>query len=345
MASAYGHGTFAPGSYKLLLDLARSRKVLFFGGKGGVGKTTVSSATALARANEGAKVLLVSTDPAHNLGHLFDRQIGPLPVRLTAGLDAVELDPDETVESHVKEVSLALHQLMPVTQHGEIDKHMELSRDAPGMHEAALLERIADIIENNVGDYDLIVFDTAPSGHTARLMVLPEMMSAWTEGLIKRREKADRFAEVVRDLGRDSSMEDKTIGGADMADQEKESRIRQILLRRRHKFTHLRDALADADTTSFVIVLAAERLPVLESIELYKQLGKAGVTIGGMVVNKRSPIGQGEFLDARRAQEDRHLATLDEELNNVPRQELTLAGQDVVGLAALEKFSETLAGP
>ena len=327
----------------MLLDLASSHKVLFFGGKGGVGKTTVSAATALATANAGGKVLLVSTDPAHNLGHLFARPVGPSPVRITAGLEAIELDPNESVEIHIKEVSQALHQLMPVTQHGEIDKHMALSRDAPGMHEAALLERIADIVQDGIGSYDLIVFDTAPSGHTARLMVLPEMMSAWTEGLIKRREKADRFAEVVRDLGRDSSMQDKTVGGANLAEQEKESRIRQILLRRRHKFGHLRDTLSDKDLTSFVIVLAAERLPVLESIELHQQLGRAGVNVGGLVVNKRSPEQQGEFLAARRAQENKHLKTLDESLGVVPRQELALAGQDVVGLPALEVFSAALA--
>jgi arsenite-transporting ATPase len=89
-------------------------------------------------------------------------------------------------------------------------------------------------------------------------------------------------------------------------------------------------------------VLAAERLPVLESIELYQQLGKSGVNIGGLVVNKRSPKGQGEFLEARRSQEDRHLDTLDAELAQVPCQELVLAGQDVVGLAALEQFAESL---
>ncbi len=164
----------------MLLELAQSKKILFFGGKGGVGKTTVSSATAIAHANSGAKVLLVSTDPAHNLGHLFDRTIGSKPVRITAGLDALELDPAETVNVHLKEISESLHELMPVTLHSEIDKHIALSRNAPGMHEAALLERIADVIEEGKDEYDLIVFDTAPSGHTARLMVLPEMMSAWT---------------------------------------------------------------------------------------------------------------------------------------------------------------------
>ena len=164
----------------MLLELAQSKKILFFGGKGGVGKTTISSATAIARANAGGKILLVSTDPAHNLGHLFDRTIGPEPVRITAGLDAFELDPGEIVELHLKEISESLYKLMPVNLHKEIDKHIALSRNAPGMHEAALLERIADVVEEAKNEYDLIVVDTAPSGHTARLMVLPEIMSAWT---------------------------------------------------------------------------------------------------------------------------------------------------------------------
>ncbi len=326
----------------MLLDLARSKKILFFGGKGGVGKTTVSAATAIARANEGARVLLVSTDPAHNLGHLFDRPIGAQAVRITAGLDALELDPKSTVEAHMREVSSALYQLMPANQHGEIDKHMSLSRDAPGMQEAALLERIAEVVETGVEEYDLVIFDTAPSGHTARLMVLPQMMSAWTEGLIQRREKADRFADIVRGLGSDSSMEDKTIGGADQEEKQRESKIRQILLRRRNKFVHLRDKIADPDLTSFVIVLAAERLPVLETIELHEQLQQTGISVDCLVVNKRAPANAGEFLDERRAQEEIHLQTLADALPGVTRQDLHLLAHDIVGLTAVEELSTRL---
>lgn len=326
----------------MLLDLARNRKLLFFGGKGGVGKTTVSSATALARANEGAKVLLVSTDPAHNLGHLFERSIGSRPVCLTPGLDAMEMDPAETVESHLKEVRTALHSLMPAKQHKEIDKHMELSRDAPGMHEAAILERMADVIADGFDDYDLIVFDTAPSGHTARLMVLPEMMSAWTEGLIKRRDKADRFAEIVRDLGSDTSIEDQTIGDSAKSERDKESKIRQILFRRRRKFSQLRDTLSNQAQTSFIVVLAAERLPVLETIELHEQLARAGVSVDGLVVNKRAPEGMGEFLDERHLQEEQHLLTLQEKLGQIERQDIFLQSRDVLGLEGLEVLASSL---
>ena len=331
----------------MLLALAQTKKILFFGGKGGVGKTTVSAATALARAQAGGKVLLVSTDPAHNLGHLFDRAIGSKPVRLAPGLDGLELDPDETVRLHLKEITSSLHKLMPVHLRGEVDKHMALSKDAPGMQEAALMERIAEVVEQGVKDYDLIVFDTAPSGHTARLMALPEMMSAWTEGLIKRQEKADGFAQVVKDLSReagsDSSMQDKTFGD-DTVDAEKmrESGIRGILHRRKLRFTNLRDQLSNQGTTAFVIVLAAERLPVLESIELYAQLKAAHVNVAGLVVNKRSPADGGEFMRARYEQEQAHLDYLAEALPQLPRHDIYLLARDIVGIEALSKFSESL---
>ena len=331
----------------MLLALAQTKKILFFGGKGGVGKTTVSAATALARAQAGGKVLLVSTDPAHNLGHLFDRAIGSNPVRLAPGLDGLELDPEETVRLHVKEITSSLHNFMPVHLRGEVDKHMALSKDAPGMQEAALMERIAEVVEQGVKDYDLIVFDTAPSGHTARLMALPEMMSAWTEGLIKRQEKADGFAQVVKDLSReagsDSSMQDKTFGD-DTVDAEKmrESGIRRILHRRRLRFTHLRDQLSNAESTAFVIVLAAERLPILETIALHAQLQAAKVNVAALVVNKRSPADGGAFMQARFAQEQGYLEMLTEALPNLPRHDLFLLARDIVGLEALREFAEAI---
>ena len=122
----------------------------------------------------------------------------------------------------------------------------------------------------------------------------------------------------------------------------RENQIRILLNRRRRRFSDLRNALNDPERTSFIIVLAAERLPVLETIELNAQLERSGVRVGGLIVNKRLPDGLGDFLTERRTQEEVHLATLKEALPHLPRQDLTLVAHDVVGLEALERFVQAL---
>lgn len=228
---------------------------------------------------------------------------------------------------------------------GEVDKHLSLSQDAPGMHEAALLERIAELVHDALETYDLLVFDTAPSGHTARLMALPEMLSAWTEGLLQRQERSARFGAVLRNLGRDDGVAARALGGdaASVTPADRDQAIRGLLHRRRHRFEHLRATLADPVRTAFFIVLAAERLPVLETIELHAQLRRAGIDVAGLVVNKRAPADAGAFLAQRHAQEAVHLATLREVLPALPLQELPLLAGDVVGIGALRAFGRLLA--
>ena len=290
--------------------LLEAAPVMFFGGKGGVGKTTVSAATAVRLAEAGKRVLLVSTDPAHNLGHIWDTRLSAEPTALEPGLDVVELDPAATTERHLAEVERSMRAMMPERMHPEIRRHLDLARNSPGMHEAAMLEAVAELVD--MPGYDHIIFDTAPSGHTSRLLALPELMAAYTGGLMQRREQSDKFSRAVRGLG----------GTVDDPVERRNQEIRATLLRRRRKFERLRDILTDPSACAFHIVLTAERLPVLESIELYRDLTSNNIRVGSLVVNRRSPDEAGEFMASRRAVEDDALELLDAKLPDVPRVEL-----------------------
>ena len=275
--------------------------VMFFGGKGGVGKTTISAATAVRLAARGRRVLLVSTDPAHNLGHIWGEALHDAPITLEPRLDAIELDPAAITQQHLRAVGDSMRAMMPERLHREVDRHLEMSRHSPGMHEAALLERIADLLAGS--EYDHLIFDTAPSGHTSRLVALPELMAAYTDGLLERRDKSDKFSDLVRGMGGDSS------GGSPV--DRRNQQIRSTLLARRRKFERLRAVLTDPAKCVFHIVLTAERLPVMESMEFYEELTANGVHVGSAIVNRRAPDEAGAFLEGRRDVEQQALALLD----------------------------------
>src|SRR5699024_12175246 len=116
----------------MLLRLAADRRVLFLGGKGGVGKTTIASAVAHAAAQEGRRALVVSTDPAHNLGHLWQRRIGDRITRLAERLSGIEIDPDATTDRHLADVGHTLKRLMPENLAGERAEERRVGRERRG---------------------------------------------------------------------------------------------------------------------------------------------------------------------------------------------------------------------
>lgn len=319
----------------MLLTLTGERKVLFVGGKGGVGKTSVASALALARARNGGRVLLVSTDPAHNLGHIWDTDLSDAVARVfTASdghVDAVEIDPRATIERHFKAVSATMMKLLPERLHRSAKAHLELAKTAPGSHESAVLERIAELIDHGVDAYDLVLFDTAPSGQTLHLLSLPEKLMGWTESLLASRSRSDRFAAAARGI----------VGGEN-PEAAADSELRRTLVARRDRFSRMSKTITDGTITGFVVVTLAEKMPVAESLDIVRQLHDLGVDVASLVVNRRSPADAGAFLAERRIREDICLQELREHLHTVPMTELPLLVRDMTGEGALEELAALL---
>lgn len=301
----------------MLLAGAADRSVLFVGGKGGVGKTSVASGVALARARQGARVLVASTDPAHNLGHLWDRRIGDEPIRLATPngyVDGLEIDPERTVDRHLATVERTMVRLLPERLHAQAARHLDLARTAPGTHESAVLDRIAECAEQASETYDLLVFDTAPTGHTLRLLALPDQLATWTDALLDNRDRADRFGAALRNLGDDDPR----------SASDANSELREVLTARRRRFVGLRDRITDPAHTAFVVVLVAERLPVAESIAMHDQLTALGVLVPTLVVNRRSPPDEGSLLTAQRTLENEQLVRLRHHSPQTPVVEIPL---------------------
>lgn len=327
----------------MLHELAASKKLLFVGGKGGVGKTSIASTIALARADAGGRVLVVSTDPAHSLGHLWEMHIGDEITELgPSGLFGIEINPASATDEHLAHVEERLNKLVPDHMRSQVRQHLKLAKEAPGTHEAAMLERIATTIETLLPEFDLIVFDTAPSGHTTRLMELPETMAMWTQGMLHRHDKSEKFTRALSALDDEDPALDVVAIGRGQSRAERDSEIRRILLARQNRFANLRETFQDPSTTAFIVVLQGERLPAMETVELAQSLGQAGMAVAAGVVNRRSPADAGDLLAQRREQEEQHLAYVHEHLPNLPLVEVPLLGEDVSAPDTLRQIAPFL---
>jgi arsenite-transporting ATPase len=308
-------------------------KVVFFGGKGGVGKTTTAAAFSLLASGTGRRVLLVSTDPAHSTSDILEHSIGPRAGRVSDSLWAMEIDAEREASDYIERVRRHLLEVTPVRLRAEMERQMELARASPGAEEAALFDRIADLVVAVGEDFDTVVFDTAPTGHTLRMLALPEMLQAWVDGLLQKRR-------AVRDLN--AMWRHMTDGGG--PDDAADDPVEKVLLERRRKFYRMRRILLTPGEAAFVFVLIAERLPIAETRKAVSVLRTTGIPIGGLVINRVLPaeVCEHPFFAARYQREVAYLAEIDREFAYLPRIRVPLLDRDVVGRESLARIVEAL---
>lgn len=335
--------------------LLTDKQVLLVGGKGGVGKTTMSATLALLAASRGRKTLVVSTDPAHSLADAFGKPIGDpkhgLGVQLKEHLFALEIDPDREVKAHIDRVGAEMKKLTRPDMYAEIERQLRLTQQSPGAQEAALLERIANILERGLQQdgFDLIIFDTAPTGHTLRLLSLPEAMAAWTQGLLKHDSRSQKLAGVLDHLtpkqGRDinNPMADPKAHESDGM-SERNQQITERLLARQRLFQRTRRIFTDAQRTAILFVLTPEKLPVLETRRSVETLRQERLPLAGLIVNRVLPSdADGTFLAQRRQHEQQYIQQIKETFSGLAQFYVPLQAMDIEGMQGLEHMQALLA--
>ncbi|WP_454633915.1 arsenical pump-driving ATPase [Bradyrhizobium cenepequi] len=275
---------------------------LFFTGKGGVGKTSLACATAIGLADRGLRVLLVSTDPASNLDEMLEVPLTdrPRPVPNVIGLSAMNIDPEAAAESYRTRV---LEQLGPEVTSGERSTVREQLSGACTT-EIAAFDGFVGLLDGDMAGFDHIIFDTAPTGHTLRLLSLPK---AWT-GFLK---DNDRGASC---LGPHSGL------------KMQEDRFRKAL-----------QALGDSKRTTIVLVTRADKGAVREAARTSDELDALNLSNQLLVVNGRFHAADPTDVVAvvLERDQDEALAAMPAPLTKLPRDEVPLLGFDIVGLTAL----------
>lgn len=317
-----------------LLDVLAQKSVIFIGGKGGVGKTTSAAALALRFAQAGRKTLVVSTDPAHSLGDAFAEPLAHHKKSVADCLDAVELDPHTVIAQHFKQVERTLEGYTKPEMMPKMREFLRLSRHAPGAEEAAMLEALCQqLLDAKAQGYQHVIFDTAPTGHTLRLLSLPEMMQTWTDGLLAQQRRQSRLRSAADGLDKQKLnplMPERKDRWQDAV---------SVLEKRRTLFANARDILHDCAQTAIVLVMIPEALPLAETERAVAQLQESGMPCSGLLINQVMPVAQKDPFWQQRARRQQEILTcVEDRLSHLPQLRIGLNARDVRGIAALSQL-------
>ncbi len=281
---------------------------IFFSGKGGVGKTTMASATAIHHASQGKATLIVTTDPASNLSDVFEQEIGHkiTPIKGVKNLWAMEIDPDVATNEYKERIIGPLREVMP----DDVVASLEENLSGPCTTEMASFDRFIDFMEDS--SYDVIVFDTAPTGHTIRLLELPVDWSRHIE------QSAKGSGQTC-------------LGPVQTIQESKEKYDRATAL------------LKDTARTNFIFVMRPEALSLYETQRASKELETIGVRAGQVIINGILPETACEVGFFKKKYEmQKQVIREAEEVIRKPKRYMLLRDNEVKGIEGLSSVAEEL---
>ncbi len=300
-------------------------RIVLFTGKGGVGKTTAASATALRLADRGVKTLLLSTDSAHSLGDALATELGGEPVEVADGLWAVQVDTQRRLEAAWRDVQ---HYLIDLLSRGGVDPiTAEELAVLPGVEEVLALLAVRDFAVG--GQWDALVVDCAPTAETLRLLALPEALT-WYLGKVfpAHRRLARGIRPFAAVLGRGDAIPPDGLFDA--------------LLRLNDELASVRTLLGDPQVCTVRLVLTPESVVAAEARRTFTALTLYGYRVDLVIANRVFPPGQDAFRRGWIASQRRQLAELRESFAGLPVREIAYQPAEPVGVPALRELAGAL---
>ncbi|MFX1485543.1 MAG: ArsA family ATPase [Promethearchaeota archaeon] len=310
--------------------LKKRLKYILFGGKGGVGKTTAAAACSVWAAQQGRETLIISTDPAHSLSDSLAQDLSGGDIKEVRGvpdLYGLEVNPQKEFSKYQKSLESASDSSEIAGIPGS-----ELLEDLggltpPGADEALAFAKVLEFIEKS--EHDLIIFDTAPTGHTLRLLSLPDLLNSFFGKLLTFRLRLSRvWGRIKRLFGRGEEEEDRTL---------------ETLERLKTTIDAAGKELKDETKTNFVIVMIPELMAIYETERLLSALYEYEIPASFILVNMVYPdIPDCWFCKSRKSMQDKHLKEIRELYDEFTIIEIPLAETEIRGIEGLERIGKIL---
>jgi arsenite-transporting ATPase len=322
-------------SLREVFDKNPERRYIMFGGKGGLGKTTFSAATAYWLAKQGHKVLVFSVDPQASLSDIFCMDIfGKGPVEIMPNLYAQEIDADKRIKEYQDEIRQKILDMYGMEKvPDEIEDYIQAAAAEPAMEESAIFDEVVDIVVG--GQYDYYIYDLVPLGHALYYLSMASVYDQWIDKITALREEMEEYNKVAAVMKREKESE--------------EDQILRELQDIKYRINKSSSILTDKDKTAFFFVVIPEEMIILDTQKAAGLFAKFDVPLAGYIVNRVIPAELAnqeipDYLRNRLAMQKEYLNKIsqtfgDGVLANVPEFE-----RDITGLPMIERVAEVMFG-
>jgi arsenite-transporting ATPase len=322
-------------SLRRIFEEHPERRYVMYGGKGGLGKTTFSAATAYWLAKQGHKVLVFSVDPQASLSDIFQRDIfGKGAVEIMPNLYAQEIDADQRIKAYQDEIRAKILDMYGLDQvPEEIENYIQAAAAEPAMEESAIFDAVVDIVVS--GDYEYYIYDLVPLGHALYYLSMASVYDQWIDKITALRAEMEEYSQVASVMQRKKETEEDAI-----------LRELQYIKTRINKSSGI---LTDRQQTAFFFVVIPEEMIILDTKKAAGLFAKYDVPLSGYIVNRVIPesLAQEEipdYLRNRLAMQKRHLDTIHQELGTDVMAYVPEFERDITGLPMIEQMADTLFG-